>query len=233
MARPDQRRRRPGSGPGRLTVGAVAVAVATGAWLVTDGAGGDGGPPQPPAPAGAAAPGAPATPPGALGAVPVRQPEPGPPPLPDSPATRVRIPAIKVDAPVTALGLDQARHLATPPVDQRNLVGWYRDGAAPGGPGNAIAVGHADTRSGPAVFYRLGLLRRGHTVEVVRKDRRTAVYTVDAVQVFPKGSFPDTAVYGDTPRPELRLITCGGAFDRRTGYTSNTVVFAHLTSVRG
>ncbi|MFH9349714.1 class F sortase [Kitasatospora sp. NPDC017646] len=124
------------------------------------------------------------------------------------------------------------RRLDTPPVDQRNLTGWYRDGTAPGAAGNAVVIGHADTRSGPAVFYRLGLLRVGDTVEVTRKDRRAAVFTVDPVRVFPKRDFPDALVYGATERAELRLITCGGKFDRKTGYGSNTVVFAHLSGAR-
>ncbi|MFD0345935.1 sortase domain-bontaining protein [Kitasatospora aburaviensis] len=68
----------------------------------------------------------------------------------------------------------------------------------PGERGNAVAIGHADNRTGPAVFYRLGLLRPGDTVEVLRKDRRTAVFTVDGVRVYPKKDFPDAAVYGDT-----------------------------------
>ncbi len=98
--------------------------------------------------------------------------------------------------------------------------------------GETGAVGHADTRSGPAVFYRLGLLRVGDTVEVGRKDRRVAVFTVDSVRVTPKRDFPDALVYGPTERAELRLITCGGKFDRKTGYESNTVVFAHLPKTR-
>ncbi|MEU9045335.1 MULTISPECIES: class F sortase [unclassified Kitasatospora] len=156
------------------------------------------------------------------------------PPLPASVPTRIRIPAIKVDAPVTGVGLTAARQLATPPMEQRNLTGWYRVGAAPGAAGNAIVVGHADNHSGPAVFYRLGLLRPGDTVEVTRKDRHTAVFTIDSVQVFPKKDFPDALVYGadSADRAELRLITCGGKFDRKTGYESNTVVFAHLSSSR-
>ncbi|MBD0694000.1 class F sortase, partial [Streptomyces sp. CBMA123] len=167
---------------------------------------------------------------------PVAEPSPTPPParppLPASAPTRIRIPAIKVDAPVTGLGLTAARQLNTPPMEQRNLAGWYRDGATPGAAGNALVVGHADSHTGPAVFYRLGLLRPGDTVEVTRKDRRTAVFTVDEVRVFPKRDFPDALVYGPTERAELRLITCGGKFDRRTGYEANTVVFAHLTDAR-
>ncbi|WNM44223.1 class F sortase [Kitasatospora sp. CM 4170] len=206
-----------------------------------DGSAARGGPPLPPAgavggappgarepapsgPAVAAPPAGPAAPPGVTGPVHA--------PLPPSEPTRLRIPAIKVDAPVVGLGLDAAGHLTTPPMSQDNLTGWYRDGATPGERGNAVAIGHADNRTGPAVFYRLGLLRPGDTVEVLRKDRRTAVFTVDGVRVYPKKDFPDAAVYGDTEGAELRVITCGGTFDRRTGYESNTVVFAHLSSVR-
>ncbi|MER7844910.1 class F sortase [Kitasatospora sp. NPDC096077] len=226
MPSPDRPTRAPsgGSGPWRAGVAALALA-ACGAWLVHDGSTGGTGPPLPPAPSAAAATGpTPAAP--ATGAAPAR------PPLPASVPTRIRIPAIKVDAPLTGLGLTAARQLNTPPMDQRNLVGWYRDGSTPGAAGNALLVGHADNHSGPAVFYRLGLLRPGDTVEVTRRDRRTAVFTVDQVRVFPKRDFPDALVYGATERAELRLITCGGKFDRRTGYESNTVVFAHLSAVR-
>ncbi|KJY32776.1 MULTISPECIES: class F sortase [unclassified Streptomyces] len=225
MPRPDRPPRARRGGPGPLTAGAVAVALAAGGtWLVRDGSDG-GGPPLPPAPSDR-------TP---AASAPVRTPAPVPaaPPLAASEPTRIRIPAIKVDAPMTGVGLTAARTLATPPMEQRNLAAWYRDGTAPGAAGNAVVVGHADNRNGPAVFYRLGLLRPGDTVDVTRKDRRTAVFTVDSVKVFPKRDFPDALVYGDTDRAELRVITCGGKFDRRTGgYESNTVVFAHLTSVR-
>ncbi|MER7667609.1 class F sortase [Kitasatospora sp. NPDC096128] len=227
MPSPDRATRAPrgGSGPWRAGVAALALA-ASGAWLVHDGTTGRAGPPLPPAPATAAPTAAP---------TPTAKPSPTPPahpPLPASVPTRIRIPSIKVDAPVTGLELTPARQLSTPPMDQRNLTGWYRDGTAPGAAGNALVVGHADGRTGPAVFYRLGLLRPGDTVEVTRKDRRTAVFTVDVVRVFPKQDFPDALVYGPTERAELRLITCGGKFDRHTGYAANTVVFAHLTGAR-
>ncbi|MGW2251092.1 class F sortase [Kitasatospora sp. NPDC001660] len=229
MPSPDRPFRAPRGGPGPLTAGVVALALtAGGIWLVHDGTDGRDGPPLP-APAPSAA--GPATGPGRS---PHAAPSPVPahPPLPASVPTRIRIPAIKVDAPVVGLGLDASQQLNTPPMEQRNLAGWYRDGTTPGAAGNAITVGHADSRTGPAVFYRLGLLHPGDTVEVARKDRRTAVFTIDSVRVFPKKDFPDALVYGATDRAELRVITCGGRFDHKTGYESNTVVFAHLTGVR-
>ncbi|WP_399497860.1 class F sortase [Streptomyces sp. P17] len=153
-------------------------------------------------------------------------------PLPRSRATRLAIDFIDVDAPVMDLRLDREGRLPAPPDDDPNLVGWYADGPSPGEQGTAVAVGHLDTATGPAVFAGLTELRRGRRVEIRRADGRTAVYTVDAVRSYEKDRFPNQTVYGARGRPELRLITCGGKYDRRTGYSGNVVVFAHLVEVR-
>ncbi|WP_328840071.1 class F sortase [Streptomyces europaeiscabiei] len=152
--------------------------------------------------------------------------------LPPSPAKTVTIPYLGIEAPVTGLRLDSGRRLPAPPDDRPELVGWYAEGPAPGGPGTAVVVGHRDTRTGPAVFASLGVIKPGRVVEVLRADGRTAVYTVDAVKTYEKSRFPNKEVYGHRGRPELRLITCGGTYDRRKGYASNVVVFAHLTATR-
>ncbi|MET7428891.1 class F sortase [Streptomyces flaveolus] len=159
---------------------------------------------------------------------------PGPPPrpLPRSRPTSFRVPSLGVDAPITPLRLDRNRELETPPVDRPQLVGWYQGGPTPGEAGTAVAVGHRDTRTGPAVFAGLAQVKPGKPIEVARADGRTAVYSVDRVKVYDKTGFPDDEVYGPTGRPELRVLTCGGLFSRRTGYTSNVVVFAHLTATR-
>ncbi|MET7606801.1 class F sortase [Streptomyces avermitilis] len=157
---------------------------------------------------------------------------PPPTPLPRSRATVLRIPHLGIDAPVIGLRLDRDRQLATPPVDKPKLVGWYEGGPAPGEKGTAVVVGHRDTRTGPAVFAALGQLPPGRLVEARRADGRIAVYTVDRVQTYEKAHFPDKEVYGTRKRPELRLITCGGAYDHKKGYASNIVVFAHLTATR-
>ncbi|MFJ3511895.1 class F sortase [Streptomyces luteogriseus] len=164
----------------------------------------------------------------------VRKPRPpaGLRPLPRSRATRLLIPYLRLDAPVMDLGLDRDRRLTAPPDDDPKLVGWYRHGASPGEQGTAVAVGHLDTDSGPAVFAGLPELKRGRIVKARRADGRIAVYTVDKVKSYEKAHFPSQEVYGARGRPELRLITCGGSYDRRKGYSGNVVVFAHLTGVR-
>ncbi|MCX5402786.1 class F sortase [Streptomyces sp. NBC_00335] len=142
---------------------------------------------------------------------------------------RVRIPSLRIDAPLAGLGLESDRSLQAPPPDDKNLAGWYADGASPGSDGTALIAGHVDNKQGPAVFYRLGAMKKGERVEVERRDGTTAVFTVYAVEVHDRKGFPDQQVYGATGRPELRLITCGGTYAKETGYPANVVVYARLT----
>ncbi|MCX3060793.1 class F sortase [Streptomyces beihaiensis] len=151
--------------------------------------------------------------------------------LPRSEPERIVIPRIGVDAPLTAVGLDKARHLMPPPLSRPTIAGWYTGAPTPGSQGTAVVVGHVDTEYGPAVFYPLSRVHSGDRVDVQRQDGRTAVFRVDSVHTYAKSSFPTAEVYEPRGRPELRVITCGGSYDRATGYLANVVVFAHLTGV--
>ncbi|MEU6357268.1 class F sortase [Streptomyces sp. NPDC047072] len=154
------------------------------------------------------------------------------PAMPPSPPDRIRIPAIRVDAPLMGLALTRSGSLDVPPAEKENLAGWYEAGTTPGETGTAIVAGHVDNAEGPAVFYDLGALHKGARIEVDRRDGSVAVFTVDAVEVYDAKRFPDEKVYGAAKRPELRVITCGGGYSRATGYQGNVVVFAHLTDNR-
>ncbi|QIP83658.1 class F sortase [Streptomyces sp. Tu 2975] len=153
-------------------------------------------------------------------------------PLAPADPVRLLIPAIGVNAPLTRLELNEKGALQPPPAAAPTLAGWYGDGATPGENGTAVTAGHVDTPAGRGVFYRLGALGKGDTIDVVRKDRRTAVFTVDAVEVHDKNDFPDEKVYGDSGRPELRVITCGGDRSSKGGYEGNVVVYATLSAVK-
>lgn len=155
------------------------------------------------------------------------------PPLAKADPTRLVIKSIAVNAPFTPLHLDAAGNLNAPPAGNTNLVGWYAEGPTPGERGPAIVAGHVDTKTGPAVFLLLRLVKPGQTAEITRSDGTVATFTVDSVEEFSKGDFPNDRVYGSTPDPQLRIITCGGSYDRtKRDYTDNVVVFAHLTSSR-
>lgn len=144
-----------------------------------------------------------------------------------SPPRTVEIPAIGVHSDLEALHLDAAGALEAPRSFAR--AGWYADGPQPGRPGPAVIAGHVDSRSGPAVFSGLDRLRPGDAVTVHRADGSTAEFVVTGTRRYPKSGFPSDAVYAPTPDPELRLITCSGAFDRSSGhYVDNTVVSATL-----
>jgi sortase (surface protein transpeptidase) len=140
---------------------------------------------------------------------------------------RVRVPAIGVDSPLDRLGTDATGALETPADHAR--AGWFDGGPAPGDVGPAVLAGHVDSYEGPAVFWGLRELTAGDEVLVDRADGTTARFTVARVERHPKDAFPTDEVYGPTPDAELRLITCGGEFDRsRRSYRDNVVVFAAL-----
>ncbi|MCQ9130562.1 MULTISPECIES: class F sortase [Streptomyces] len=203
---------------GNTAIAAVtAASLCCGAWLLHSGA--EGSPPPQPSAAQARSDG------------PQRSGRTAP-ALPPSAPDRVRIPSIHVDAPLTGLALTASGSLGVPPAAKKNLAGWYEAGTTPGETGTAVVAGHVDNADGPAVFYDLGALRKGSTVEVDRRDGRVAVFTVDAVEVYRTRDFPDAKVYGAADRPELRVITCGGDYTEATGYQGNVVVFAHLTGSR-
>jgi hypothetical protein len=138
---------------------------------------------------------------------------------------RLQVPSVGVDTALTSIDLDTAGALV-PPSDN-TLAGWYGAGPAPGDPGPAVLTGHVDGVGGPAVFFRLRDVAVGDPVLVGRADGTTVRFTVTRVVRYAKGAFPTAEVYGPTPDPQLRLITCGGVFDRAAGsYRDNVVIFA-------
>lgn len=139
----------------------------------------------------------------------------------------VEIPAIGVSSDLLRLAVDGTGVLVPP--DPYDVAGWFTGGPVPGDLGPAIIAGHVDSRAGPGVFFRLEEMKPGQKIRVTRSDASVATFTVRAVDSWPKTAFPTAMVYGPTPDRELRLITCGGDFDRsRRSYLSNVVVFAVL-----
>lgn len=161
----------------------------------------------------------PARPQGAPGAITAR---------PASPIA-VEIPSIGVRSDLSELGLDKTGAIEAP--RDFDVAGWFSLGPQPGQPGPAVIAGHVDSWDGPAVFYRLHELAAGDEVIVHRADGTAVRFTVTDAQSYPKSAFPADSVYGPVPGPELRLITCGGAFDTsQRQYLENFVVYAVATA---
>jgi sortase (surface protein transpeptidase) len=154
---------------------------------------------------------------------------PGPRAAPVAAPVALTIPAIGVRTSLIRLGLTATGALQVPPTAA--VAGWYTGSPRPGAIGSAVIAGHIDSRLGPGVFFELSRLRPGDRVYVRRADGTLAVFRVTSVRMYPKDRFPTAAVYGGTPDPELRLITCGGTFDPGLGsYLSNVVVYATETT---
>ncbi|MEX2621915.1 MAG: class F sortase [Egibacteraceae bacterium] len=146
----------------------------------------------------------------------------------------IDVPSIGVRSVLQQVGLTAEHTMEVPTGPDYNDAAWYEHSSTPGSPGPAVIVGHVDSAiAGPSVFFDLGNLRPGDAVMVTRADGVVAVFRVDEVARYPKEDFPTELVYGDTDRALLRLITCGGVFDRATGhYRDNLVVFATLVDAR-
>jgi LPXTG-site transpeptidase (sortase) family protein len=150
-------------------------------------------------------------------------------PRPVAAPVSLTIPLIGVSTKLITLGLQSDGSLQVPPTT--SVAGWYTGSPRPGAIGSAIIIGHIDSVKGPGVFFRLDELRRGDQVYVRRADGTMVEFRVTSVEEYLKDRFPTQAVYGPTPDAELRLITCGGAFDNATGhYLSNIVVYATQAS---
>jgi len=154
-----------------------------------------------------------------------------PTPLGSSDPVEVVVRRLGIDRKPIRLGLTKDNALQVP--DTAEDLGWYTGGPTPGAMGASVIAGHVSYNK-PGVFFRLATLQRGDTVEVRRKDGKTAVFTVSGTRVYPKDKFPTDDVYGFVDRAALRLITCGGDYNAKTRhFDDNVVVYADMTSVRG
>jgi len=151
--------------------------------------------------------------------------------LDESAPVRLRIPSLNIDTYFVELGIQNNREIEIPSGFEE--VGWYKFGPTPGELGPAVVLGHVDSYMGPAVFFYLGQLNPGDTVEIDRADGTTAVFRIDKLERYLQTEFPTSLVYGDLNYAGLRLITCSGSYDREQNrYDSNLIVYASLIETR-
>jgi hypothetical protein len=225
---------------GVLAAAATAVLAVVGVLALVLGLRGQDGPPLPEAApplsttTSAPATAAPTTAPGPTTAAPTTPDPPATnrigPFLPASAPNRIEIPSIGVaSTSFVDLGIAADGSITVP--GSADEVGFYTGGPTPGQLGPAVLAAHVDSKQGPGIFYRLGAVKVGDVVKVGRADGSTTTFRVDKVATYPKDHFPTEEVYrGDFTRSEIRLVTCGGPFDKVKHYLDNVVVFAHLES---
>lgn len=140
----------------------------------------------------------------------------------------VDVPAVDISAPVIQLGLTATGALQVP--QDFSTAGWWAAGPEPGERGAAVITAHVDSKSGPAAFFTLKDASPGDKVLVHREDGSIVTFVIDRMGQYPKDDFPTQQVYGKTPVPTLRLVTCGGIFNESIGhYRDNIVAYATRT----
>ncbi|MEV6619752.1 class F sortase [Amycolatopsis sp. NPDC051106] len=145
--------------------------------------------------------------------------------------TTVKIPKIGAESSLLAVAVKTDGSISVPSVHTPMQAAWYKLSPVPGDVGPAIVLGHVDGDKKPGIFYKLKDLAPGDEVDIDRSDGRKLKFVVDRVTQVPKDTFPKDAVYGNSDKPELRLITCGGVFDHAEhSYKDNIVVYANLAA---
>ena len=129
---------------------------------------------------------------------------------PNTSPTRLLIPRIGVNARIEARGLDANRNIETPN-DFRD-VAWFDQGPTPGQHGNALINGHVDWWTGSAVFTRLGEVRPGDAVIVIRGDGTRLSFKVTGRRTVGAGARV-ASLFAPSPVANLTLITCTGVWD--------------------
>ncbi len=145
---------------------------------------------------------------------------------PERRLTRLRIPAIGVDAPIVVKGLDADRRMEAP--DTPNTVAWYDFSALPGEGRNIVLAGHVDFAGvGPAVFWDLWRVRPGDVVELELADGKAVRYQVSGVETVDEARAPVEAIVGAGTEERVTLITCAGNYNPATGrYDQRLIVTA-------
>lgn len=162
--------------------------------------------------------------------------------IPVAPAT-LEIPTIHVNAPMVPLGLAKDGTVQVPDLNHVDQVSWYCQdyqaddgvpscaggGVIPGNMGPAALYGHIDGHKRDGVFKHLPELNLGDPITIHLANQTTLTFKVYKVQIVHKRDFKPDAVYGNVPRPELRLITCVGKFvGGQIGYEDQGIVYAAL-----
>lgn len=146
--------------------------------------------------------------------------------LPKSEPVNIKIASVGIESNIKPVGKKSDGTMETPPLYE-HITGWYKHGPTPGEIGPSIIVGHVDTYKGPSVFYRLKQMKPGDIIEVTRADNKVVKFKVTGLQQFEQNeNFPTEKVYGNIDHAGIRLITCGGTYNKKTQkYSHNTVVF--------
>ncbi|PIR44017.1 hypothetical protein COV23_02110 [Candidatus Wolfebacteria bacterium CG10_big_fil_rev_8_21_14_0_10_31_9] len=140
---------------------------------------------------------------------------------------KIKIPIIGIDANTQLIGAKDNGVMETP--TNYYDVGWFKLGPKPGEKGNAIIIGHLDTKISPnAVFFNLYKLKSGDEIIVENNNNTTAVFRVIESKTYKYDESPQE-VFGQTEKKRLNLITCTGNWlEDKKMYDERLVINAEM-----
>ena len=143
---------------------------------------------------------------------------------------RLRIPSLKIDANVQAVGVGKSGNLAVP--TNYTDAAWYKGGTLPGKVGDAVFDGHVDNGFGmDGVFRHLGDITEGDEIWVTTKGGTTYTYVVRSLKEYPYDAVPMQEIFTGDDTARLTIITCEGDWiSGKKTYDHRLVVSAVLWS---
>lgn len=138
----------------------------------------------------------------------------------------IKIPSIKVDAPVEHVGLTSDGAMDVP--KGPNEVAWFNLGSRPGESGSAVIAGHYGWKNNiPAVFDNLHKLRKGDKISTEDEKGVITAFVVREIQTYGKDEAAPDVFGSDDGKVHLNLITCAGVWNKAEKTRSERlVVFA-------
>lgn len=142
-------------------------------------------------------------------------------------ARYIKIPRLQVNARIKHLGVKPNGVLEAP--TNVNDVGWYKGSSKPGENGTVLLDGHVHGPTKQGVFYRLGNLKAGDTIEIERGDGKLFVYKVVTSESVDQDKVDMAKALSsiEPGKPGLNLITCTSRYDINTNkYEQRLIVYA-------
>ena len=132
----------------------------------------------------------------------------------------------RIELPVVPVGVADDGMMELPTTAY--AIGWYQFGARPADrSGTTVLAGHVDTRAeGLGPLAGLRAVDRGAEIVLTAADGTSRRYHVAEVEVIRKARVPLEQIFAREGVETLVVITCGGPYDRRTGYRDNVILTA-------
>jgi len=139
---------------------------------------------------------------------------------------QLKIPAIKVDATVSSVGLTSDGSVGVP--QGPNDVAWFDLGPRPGSEGSSVIDGHSGWKDGiPAVFDNLGKLKKGDKLSIEDDKGKTINFVVRALRTYSPNDNATIVFNSNDGKAHLNLITCAGVWSQTDkSHSERLVVFA-------